>query len=70
MTRDYVLNVDAPSGGAPLLSIYGGKITTYRRLAEHALEKLQPHLGLPATSWTAGAPCPAATCRMPISSAS
>jgi glycerol-3-phosphate dehydrogenase len=58
VTRDYVLNVDAPVGGAPLLSVFGGKITTYRRLAEHALEKLQPHLGLPATSWTAGAPLP------------
>jgi glycerol-3-phosphate dehydrogenase len=42
-TRDYVLVLDA-EGGAPLLSIYGGKITTYRRLAEHALEKLDAHL--------------------------
>ena len=38
-TRDYVLELDAP-GGAPLLSVFGGKITTYRRLAEEALEKL------------------------------
>ena len=58
VTRDYVLNVDAPPDGAPLLSIYGGKITTYRRLAEHALEKLQPHLGLSPASWTASAPLP------------
>ena len=35
-TRDYVFELDTP-GGAPLLSIYGGKITTYRRLAEEAL---------------------------------
>ena len=40
-TRDYVLELDAP-GGAPLLSIFGGKITTYRRLAEEALERLAP----------------------------
>ena len=42
-TRDYVFELDTP-GGAPLLSIYGGKITTYRRLAEEALERLAPYL--------------------------
>src|SRR5262249_818795 len=42
--RDYVLEVDAPPTGAPLLSIFGGKITTYRRLAEAALERLAPFL--------------------------
>src|SRR5689334_6974432 len=42
-TRDYVFELDTP-GGAPLLSIYGGKITTYRRLAEEALERLEPYL--------------------------
>src|SRR5947209_2992173 len=42
-TRDYVFELDTP-GGAPLLSIYGGKITTYRRLAEQALERLSPWL--------------------------
>ena len=42
-TRDYVLELDTP-GGAPLLSIFGGKITTYRRLAEEALERLSPYL--------------------------
>ncbi len=44
-TRDYVLTLDAPSGEAPLLSVFGGKITTYRRLAEAAIEKLAPHAG-------------------------
>jgi glycerol-3-phosphate dehydrogenase len=44
-TRDYVLTLDAPSGEAPLLSVFGGKITTYRRLAEAAIEKLSPHAG-------------------------
>ena len=42
VTRDYVLELDAGYGRAPLLSVFGGKITTYRKLAEHALEKLQP----------------------------
>ncbi|MDW3548711.1 hypothetical protein NQ354_25445, partial [Escherichia coli] len=42
-TRDYVFELDTP-GGSPLLSIYGGKITTYRRLAEEALERLAPYL--------------------------
>jgi glycerol-3-phosphate dehydrogenase len=57
-TRDYVLKVDGGAGQPPLLSIFGGKITTYRRLAEAALEKLAqyfPKLGRP---WTSGAPLP------------
>ena len=58
-TRDYVLELDLR--GAPLLSIFGGKITTYRRLAQQALEKLAPYL--PAASrarrdWTGTAPLP------------
>jgi glycerol-3-phosphate dehydrogenase len=43
-TRDYKLVLERPSGEAPLLSIFGGKITTYRRLAEEALHKLTPLL--------------------------
>jgi glycerol-3-phosphate dehydrogenase len=58
VTRDYVLDLEAASGEAPLLSVFGGKITTYRRLAEHALEKLQPFLEFPAQSWTAGKALP------------
>jgi glycerol-3-phosphate dehydrogenase len=54
-TRDYVLKLDRTGGAAPLLSIFGGKITTYRRLAEAALQLLLPHLpkaaGRPA-GWT------------------
>jgi glycerol-3-phosphate dehydrogenase len=49
--RDYVLATDGAPGEAALLSIYGGKITTYRRLAEHALGKLAPVLGERA-AWT------------------
>jgi len=44
-TRDFSFGLDAPQGGAPFLSIYGGKITTYRRLAERALEHLSPWFG-------------------------
>ena len=59
-TRDYVLSVDAEAGQAPLLSVFGGKITTYRRLAEHALDMLGPHLPALARkgSWTGTAPLP------------
>ncbi len=45
VTRDYVFDVEpeSPAGGrAPMLSVFGGKITTYRKLAEHALDKLAP----------------------------
>jgi glycerol-3-phosphate dehydrogenase len=54
VTRDYVLDLDAPPGAAKLLSVFGGKITTYRRLAEHALEKLCA----PGKPWTASKPLP------------
>ncbi len=58
-TRDYVLDLDAPKGSAPLLSVLGGKITTYRRLAEDAIERLAPYLKPPsARRWTATAPLP------------
>ena len=56
VTRDYVLDVD--TAGAPLLSIYGGKLTTYRRLAEDVVDLLAPRLGCAAGHWTAGAPLP------------
>jgi D-erythritol 1-phosphate dehydrogenase len=55
VTRDYVFDVD---GTPPLLSIFGGKITTYRKLAEHALEKLRPFFPEMKSGWTAGAPLP------------
>ena len=57
-TRDYVLKVEGGDGLAPVLNIYGGKITTYRRLAEAALEKLGQRLAGMAGPWTAGAPLP------------
>ena len=58
VTRDYTLDLQAGEGQAPLLSIYGGKITTYRRLAEHAMEKLGPWMTGARGPWTGGAPLP------------
>ncbi len=57
-TRDYVLKLDQRPGEAPLLSIFGGKITTYRRLAETALEKLQPFFSAMGRPWTEAAALP------------
>jgi glycerol-3-phosphate dehydrogenase len=57
-TRDYVLEVGDAGGRAPVLSVFGGKITTHRRLAEAAMAKLAPYFpGLPG-AWTAAAPLP------------
>jgi glycerol-3-phosphate dehydrogenase len=62
VTRDYVLDVDQPAGQAPVLSVFGGKITTYRGLAEHALARLVPAIaGAPAAwrrAWTRSVPLP------------
>lgn len=58
ITRDYVFDVDAADGRAPLLSIYGGKITTYRRLAEQAIGKLALFLRDLRPDWTSGAVLP------------
>ncbi|MEM7024126.1 MAG: glycerol-3-phosphate dehydrogenase [Pseudomonadota bacterium] len=58
VTRDYVFDLDHPDGEAPLLSVFGGKITTYRRLAEHALEKLKPVMGFSGSAWTGSSPLP------------
>jgi glycerol-3-phosphate dehydrogenase len=63
ITRDYVLKVDALPGlpgpeRAPVLSIYGGKITTYRKLAEAALTELQPYFPAMKPAWTRSAPLP------------
>lgn len=63
VTRDYVLKVEATDGPpgpgrAPVLSIYGGKITTYRKLAEAALADLAPYFPGMKPAWTATAPLP------------
>jgi len=61
VSRDYALEID--KAGPPLLSVFGGKITTYRRLAEEALSHLGPLLGSSAAAWTGGAPLPGADFR-------
>ncbi|MFM8747192.1 MAG: glycerol-3-phosphate dehydrogenase [Aestuariivirga sp.] len=55
VTRDYVFDI---AGEPPMLSVFGGKITTYRKLAEHALEKLRPNFPNMKNAWTATAPLP------------
>ena len=55
-TRDYVLSLD--DNGAPLLNVFGGKITTYRKLAEEAFAKLAPFFPNARANWTARAPLP------------
>jgi glycerol-3-phosphate dehydrogenase len=57
LTREYVLDLDGDPGEAPLLTVYGGKITTYRRLAEAAMGKLARTFRV-AGAWTATAPLP------------
>ncbi len=57
-TRDYVLKLDHPDGQAPLLSVFGGKITTSRKLAEHALEKLAAFFPNAAAPWNHNASLP------------
>ncbi|MGU3391198.1 glycerol-3-phosphate dehydrogenase [Sphingomonas sp. M1A8_2b] len=58
VTRDYVLDLDAGGGRAPMLSIFGGKITTYRKLAEHAMAELAKVMPAIGPAWTAGAALP------------
>jgi glycerol-3-phosphate dehydrogenase len=63
ITRDYVLRIDTGGGngtpaGAPMLSVFGGKLTTYRKLAEHALAELKPYLPQAGPAWTEKAALP------------
>src|SRR3954465_13991644 len=57
LTREYVLDLDGRPPDAPLLTVYGGKITTYRRLAENALRRLAPFYRM-GPAWTHDAPLP------------
>lgn len=57
VTRDYVLRLGA-DGLPPVMSIYGGKITTYRKLAEHVLEQMAPVMGFAARGWSDSEPLP------------
>lgn len=58
VTRDYTLALSASEGQAPLLSVFGGKLTTYRKLAESAMTELKPFFPQMRGSWTASAPLP------------
>jgi len=58
VSRDYVLDVHHAQNGAPLLSVYGGKLTTYRTLAEHVMARLRGRLPEMGPAWTARAPIP------------
>ncbi len=58
VTRDYRLDLSEEAGRAPLLAIFGGKITTYRSLANTAMQRLAPLLGVQQREWTGSAPLP------------
>lgn len=60
VTRDYTLALSGQPGEAPLLSVFGGKLTTYRKLAESALAQLAPHFPQMKPCWTATALLPGA----------
>lgn len=60
ITRDYTLELHAPGKNAALLSVYGGKITTFRKLAEAALKALQPYMKNDTKGWTNASPMPGA----------
>lgn len=57
VTRDYVFDLDE-TGGAPLLNVFGGKITTFRELAERAMPKLAKFFPSMGGAWTEHAPLP------------
>ncbi len=58
VTRDYHLTLSSGHNLPPLLTVLGGKVTTYRRLAEEALDRLSPYLAKAGPAWTATAPLP------------
>jgi glycerol-3-phosphate dehydrogenase len=58
VTRDYRLEINAPDNQAPMLSVFGGKITTFRLLAEEAVNLLQTPLAINKPTWTATAALP------------
>ncbi len=58
VTRDYIFDLDGGGETPPLLSIFGGKLTTYRKLAEHAMARLAPLLDCRGGDWTATVPLP------------
>ena len=57
-TRDYVLRVEGGDGKPPMLNIFGGKLTTFRKLSEAAMEKIEATIGAKGPAWTAEPPLP------------
>ncbi len=57
-TRDYVLRLDQPEGAPGLLDVFGGKLTTHRRLAEEAIERIEKVIGVRGKPWTKTAKLP------------
>lgn len=57
-TRDYVLKLDKPEGQVPMLSVFGGKITTARKLAESVMDEIKPFFPQMKGKWTAGSKLP------------
>ncbi len=64
-TRDYVLRMDGKNGDAPVVNIFGGKITTYRKLAEAMLEEIEGLLGARKPAWTASSTLPGGDFEVP-----
>ncbi|OED41720.1 glycerol-3-phosphate dehydrogenase [Chromatiales bacterium (ex Bugula neritina AB1)] len=58
VTRDYTFDLDSAENQAPLLSVFGGKITTFRKLAEQAMERIRPYIAHCESSWTSGQKLP------------
>ncbi|RDL44531.1 glycerol-3-phosphate dehydrogenase [Marinomonas piezotolerans] len=57
VTRDYVFDLDETQG-APLLNVFGGKLTTFRKLSEHAIQKIEKYFPDMGGNWTSGAVLP------------
>src|SRR5690606_5205363 len=57
-TRDYVLKAESRRDGGPLINVFGGKLTTYRRLGEEVMRLVETELGRRRSAWTAGAALP------------
>ncbi|MBJ7556713.1 glycerol-3-phosphate dehydrogenase [Marinomonas spartinae] len=66
VTRDYTLHLEDEESKAPLLSIFGGKITTYRQLALSAMRKLTPYFDNMGAPWTHSKPLPGGDLGMPL----
>ncbi|MDI3322978.1 glycerol-3-phosphate dehydrogenase [Pontibacterium granulatum] len=58
VTRDYSFEIDAPENHPPLISVFGGKITTYRKLAQAVVDTLTPFFPDIGPRWTANTPLP------------